>query len=446
MSLKINTITLILGFFAFNSVLAAENTLENLSQIYQQALANSPQYQAYFYTMESEKTKQNIALSPLFPNLTLSANIQQNYAQQGNISGTYRNYQTGIAISQVLFNYTTYQAYQASKQSALQAEETYALQKQKFIVNVAIAYFNVLKAKEQLAFSQANLEAVTSTLKESKLKLKVGMSTDVDVKAAEANYYDALAQVKIKENEVSTAYFALYQYTGVENHNLANLKTNLDFANPKPNNIAVWISTAEQHNAELNAQIYAENAAHINLSGSYGSFLPTVSLQAEYGVNNAKGNSQGLALGGVTAGNAKSGAIILQFQWNILNGGTDYASIKKAAFEYQKEQFNTLEQQRSIKQKIETDFYNVISTIKRIQSLKQSVVAADSAYQQYQVRFKVGNATITDVLDQLKTLYQSESQLAEAKYAYITNMLNLKLDAGILSPEDIDDFNHWLDA
>ena len=96
--------------------------------------------------------------------------------------------------------------------------------------------------------------------------------------------------------------------------------------------------------------------------------------------------------------------------------------------------------------KIETDFYNVISTIKRIQSLKQSVVAADSAYQQYQVRFKVGNATITDVLDQLKTLYQSESQLAEAKYAYITNMLNLKLDAGILSPEDIDDFNHWLDA
>lgn len=148
----------------------------------------------------------------------------------------------------------------------------------------------------------------------------------------------------------------------------------------------------------------------------------------------------------MTAGNAKSGAVILQFQWNILNGGTDYASIKKAAFEYQKEQFNTLEQQRSIKQKIETDFYNVISTIKRIQSLKQSVVAADSAYQQYQVRFKVGNATITDVLDQLKTLYQSESQLAEAKYAYITNMLNLKLDAGVLSPEDIDDFNHWLDA
>ena len=30
MSLKINTITLILGFFAFNSVLAAENKLENL--------------------------------------------------------------------------------------------------------------------------------------------------------------------------------------------------------------------------------------------------------------------------------------------------------------------------------------------------------------------------------------------------------------------------------
>ena len=446
MSLKINTITLILGFFAFNSVLAAENKLENLSQIYQQALANSPQYQAYFYTMESEKTKQNIALSPLFPNLTLSANIQQNYAQQVNISGTYRNYQTGIAIKQLLFNYTTYQTYQASKQSALQAEETYALQKQKFIVNVAIAYFNVLKAKEQLAFSQANLEAVTSTLKESKLKLKVGMSTDVDVKAAEANYYDALAQVKIKENEVSTAYFALYQYTGVENHNLANLKTNLDFANPKPNNIAVWISTAEQHNAELNAQIYAENAAHINLSGSYGSFLPTVSLQAEYGVNNARGNNQLLGFNNIATGNAKSGAITLQFQWNILNGGTDYASIKKAAFEYQKEQFNTLEQQRSIKQKIETDFYNVISTIKRIQSLKQSVVAADSAYQQYQVRFKVGNATITDVLDQLKTLYQSESQLAEAKYAYITNMLNLKLDAGILSPEDIDDFNHWLDA
>ena len=446
MSLKIKTIALILAFFVFNSVLATKVTLENLSQIYQQALANSSQYKADFYTMRSEKAQPNIALGTLLPKLTLSAVLQQKYIQQANSSGTYRNYQAGIDVSQLLFDYKKYQTYQASKQSALQAQETYHLQKQKFILNVSTAYFNVLNAKEQLTFSQANLDAVTSTLKESQLKLKVGMSTDVDVKAAEANYYDALAQVKIKENEVSVAYFALYQYTGVENHHLANLKTSLDFANPKPNNIAVWISTGQQHNAELQAKIYAENAAQITLSGSYGSFLPMVNLQANYSINNARGNNQALALAGGTPGNLKSGYIELTFSWNILNGGSDYASTKQKAFNYQAAQFDTLEQQRSIKQKIEADFYNVVSTTKRIHSLKQSVVAANSAYQQYQVRFKVGNATITDVLDQLQKLYQSESQLAEAKYAYITNMLNLKLDAGILSPQDIDYFNHWLDA
>ena len=452
MTLSKIIVTVLLGvILSTQSSMAHEaGSVTDLAQVYQQALDNSPQYKADFYTMKSAQAGEDISLGALFPNLSLDAIAQQTYGQSGDVGGSYRTYSTGVTLTQVLFDYNLYKTYQAARQSSLQAGETYDAEKQQFILDVATAYFNVLNAKVQLSFARANLNAVKSTLEQSRLKAKVGMATEVDVKVSEANYYSALAELKSDENAVQSADYALYQYTGTKTENLAALKQGLAFTNPYPASIDQWIEKGELNNRSLKAEVYAQNAAEQTLGAVTGAFLPTVTLEATYNVNDYVGNSaimSSFAFSGsltTTPGNVKTGYIGLTFTWNILNGGTDFATKKQAAYDYENAAFSMLDLKRTVKQQIQSDFYNVLSTVKQIESLRQSVIASQSAYEQYQARFKVGSATITDVLSQLQQLYNNKSLLATAVYAYINNVLQLKLDAGTLSAKDIQTFNTWL--
>ena len=433
-----------IGLVGTAMVFAQEVQRENLVQVYQQALDNSPQYKANFYTMESSKTQKDVALGALLPNLGLSTGATLNRIDQAAQSGSYRNYSAGISLNQSLFNYTDYQTYQAAKQSAYGAEEIYNAQKQQFILDVAAAYFNVLNAKAQVVFLKAKLKAVDSALQQSKLKLQVGMSTNVDVKVAESNYYSVLADLTAADNNVQSAYYALYQYTGVDNKNLADLQDKVEFSNPQPNNIAQWLNRAQASNPSLKAQIYSQNAAEKTWSAAMGNFLPNVNLTASYTVNDNAGSAFAAGTTSLPLGNYSNGYIGLTFTWNVLNGGSDYAARKQAAFNYQAAEFTTLDQQRTIQQNIETDFYTIVSDVRQIEAYRQSVIAGDAAYKQYQARFKVGSATITEVLNQLQKLYESMSLLSTAKYQYISDVLQLKLDAGTLSDHDIQIFNTWL--
>ena len=58
--------------------------------------------------------------------------------------------------------------------------------------------------------------------------------------------------------------------------------------------------------------------------------------------------------------------------------------------------------------------------------------------------FEVGTRTIVDVLDATRNLYESENLLANARYDYIINMIQLKLSAGTLSEQDIFDISAGL--
>jgi outer membrane protein len=79
----------------------------------------------------------------------------------------------------------------------------------------------------------------------------------------------------------------------------------------------------------------------------------------------------------------------------------------------------------------------VVSDVSRVAARKQSIVSSRSALDATQAGYEVGTRNVVDVLNAQNTLFSSERDYANSRYDYIIDMLQLKEQAGLLSPEDV---------
>ena len=79
----------------------------------------------------------------------------------------------------------------------------------------------------------------------------------------------------------------------------------------------------------------------------------------------------------------------------------------------------------------------VISDVARVAARKQSIISSQSALDATNAGYEVGTRNIVDVLNAQNTLFGAKRDYANSRYDYINNMLRLKQQAGLLSPEDV---------
>ena len=79
----------------------------------------------------------------------------------------------------------------------------------------------------------------------------------------------------------------------------------------------------------------------------------------------------------------------------------------------------------------------VISDVSRIAARKQSIISSKSSLDATQAGYEVGTRNVVDVLNAQNTLFSAQRDYANSRYDYIINMMRLKEQAGLLSPEDV---------
>ncbi len=85
---------------------------------------------------------------------------------------------------------------------------------------------------------------------------------------------------------------------------------------------------------------------------------------------------------------------------------------------------------RSVVQTVRSSFNNINASISSINAYKQAVVSAQSSLDAMEAGYSVGTRTIVDVLDATTTLYNAKQELANARYNYLINQLNIKSAPG----------------
>ena len=413
----------------------------DLLSVYHDASTNSPQLEAYLAANLATAENVPINVGAILPSLSLSANASLNNVQATGINGNYQNANYGFTLTQTLFNYNSFANISVAHYTKLAAAANYQSQLQAFILSVATAYFNVINAEYDVKFAKAQYDFLQKTLIQTKRKFVVGLGTYIDVAQAKAKSDQAYATLIQNENNLAIANENLRVLTGKLETNLATVTDTFPIEAPKPTNLDYWVKLAEVQNPGLLAQNYTESSALASVHAAAGNELPDVFLQASFTKNYYSGSTPSLVS---SYSQSLDKAIELGLTWTLFSGGELMSQTLQAANLYVAQENTSLNLYRQTQSQTTEDYLSVLASISQVKAYRQSEIAAASSLREFNAKYKVGAATIVEVLNEVTQLYQAQYNLAEAVNQYIDNMLTLKTDVGTLSEQDLAALNTHL--
>ncbi len=430
---------------------------ENLLDAYHQALANDPVLAQEVATRNA--TKENVPLSraPLLPQLSAGLSLQQTngnnaFGSGSNICldasnqpiacpdyGHARSRSASIKLSQTILDFSKYANLSAAHAQADSADAQYEAALQNLIVRVTTAYFDVLTAKDQVRYNQANVDSLKRQYDQAEQRFKVGLSAITDVQDAKAQYDSALANLIVARNNLNDMREALTQITGQPVKNLEELTDQLPMTPPSPNKLTLWVDQARHNNPNILAEQYSVEAADHSITAARDARLPTIDANVSYGkganwYQNGPYRSQ--------SGNTTIG---LQLTVPLFTGGAMHAQVKQSIYQRDSAQALLVQQQRQVVRNTRNYFRSVNSGISQVEAAKQAVISSKSALDATQAGFLVGTQTITQVLIAQGNLLNAQQQYSEARHQFILNKLLLEQAAGSLDVQDLQKVNALLE-
>jgi len=431
---KTNIILLLTGLLVATSVRA-----ENLLDIYRLAKQNDPTYLAAVAEYNAAKEASPQAWAAVLPHLSLNGNHTEYDQTQifgaATLDSPYHSNGYSLTLTQTLYHQEQFDRISQADAQVAQAEAKFNGAKLALITRTAQRYFNVLSAADNLAFAQANREAIEQQLQQTKQRFQVGLTAITDVHEAQARYDASVASEITAKNLYAIRQEELREITHQAPGPLATLEENSPLLSPDPSDVEQWVKTALTQNLSLLAAQKAMDAAQAGVGIARAGHLPTLDLQANYTDMKASGGLN-------TKTKGTTVALVLNFP--LYAGGGVSAATSQAAALYQQSMELYEQQRRATERGTRNSYLTVIADISTVTALKQALRSAQTALEATKAGFDVGTRTAVEVLDSQQLVFQARSNYAKSRYDYILETLNLKQSAGTLSEEDVANINRWL--
>lgn len=445
--------------------LSAPMVLGNtLSEIYEQAVQNDPQLRAAHAAYLAGQESKNIGRAGLLPQIfatgeyeeletsgSTSTVLGQNaqFGRSGHTDTDSKGY--SLTLSQPLFDLPAWFSFQQGKAISEQARLQFAADQQTLILRSADAYFEVLRARENLETAQAQEKAIQRQLEQTRERFEVGLLPITDVHEAQAAYDNAHVNTLEARGALDIAFEGLTVLTGEPHQQLAGLMADFPVVPPEPLNREDWVQFALQNNFSLQATRFQRDAADENAKSKKYEHAPTLTSSMSYSDNQSNSEFRGTDFNtnqfftSPSDTDQENRTIGLQLKVPIFTGGLVSAERRQAYQQYVQAEEIFIGAQRNTVQQARSQHLLVITNAARVTARNQAITSADSALEATQAGYEAGTRNVVDVLLAQRNLYQARRDYANARYDYIGSLLRLKEVAGQLSPEDIYQLNAWLD-
>lgn len=407
-----------------------------LLEVYQAAKLKDP-------IMLKNKTQYDIALekitaanAALLPQIGFGLDSSYTKASEDQISNT--NYAANLSLSQSIYNRSSWQQFDITQKQATQVAASYGFAAQELILRAASVYFAVLRADEAVKSVQANKRAVERQLEQTKQRFEVGLIAITNVHEAQAEYDRTTADEITAQNNLVNSFYALRELTGEDVHYIAHLNTDTFSPQKLEGDVTSWRNTSIDKNLGLHSKRISKEVAKMQIELAQTGHLPTLDLVAGLGYSDTDYD------GSARDSDASTARVGLNFKLPLYTGGQITSTVKQAQFNYVFASEDLVQTFRSVESQVSRSYNNVRASVSSVKAYEQTVVSSKSALDATEAGFEVGTRTIVDVLGATRSLYASENLLANARYDYIVNVIQLKFSAGTLSEQDIADVSAGL--
>jgi len=396
------------------------------------------------YQVQAARMRILQAQAKLGMNVNLNANVSLNnggYSKHSSYPGnhTYSNQTGTVTGTQQLYKPGNNIEVAQTELQMRQIEAQLQAAEQDLMVRLSQAYFDVLAAKDNLTFIQAQMKAVAEQLASAKRNFEVGTATITDTREAQASYDLSRAQEIASQNDLLVKKMALEQLVGKPDLSPKSVSLTAKPLAPQPDRVETWVGLSEGQNPSVKQLRTALEIADLEVRKAQTGLKPTVEAQLSYSYSNANGTIlyQTEQRYGVA-----TGAVVLNLP--LYTGKSLNNRVRETLLLKQKAEADLDATARNVAQSARSAFFGVMSGISQVTALQAAEVSSQSALDANKLGYSVGVRININVLDSQSKLYDTKAKLAKARYDVLVGLLKLRQVSGVLNTEDLQNVNSLL--
>ena len=435
---NLNAALLLIG--SLLAMLCGQAQADDLVSTYQLALDSDPQYQA---AVEAHRAALEVipqSRAALLPNIAITGDVSRNRFDQRNGGDTsYSTNQTySVGLRQALYQRERFLQLEQADNRVVQADAQLIAAQQGLLLRVATRYFLVLGAQDNVAFVEADKEAIARTLDQAQQRFDVGLAAITDTLEAQARYDIAVSDAINAERLLDDTREALRELTGELPLAPEVLKAEIPLITPEPVDQDAWVAAALEQNPLVLAARAATEVAKQEIQVQNSGHYPSLDMVADYSYRDTE-------FGGFTPLERNDSAIGLQLSLPLYEGGLVSSQTRQSRYQYNQAREEQEKQRRATERQTRDNYRGIISGISKVSALKNAVISNEKAVEAAETGFEVGTRAVVDVLDAQRELLRARRDHARSRYDYLLDTLRLKQAAGILHETDLVQVNNLLE-
>lgn len=425
----------------------------DLVTAYQKALEYNADY--LVSVAQNKAGQENVVQgrASLLPQLSATGAMNENYLGTGGSYYYYDQPTLGLQLSQVIFDFNKFSQYSKGKYATDVSDLQLNNAKQKLMVTVAQAYFDVLYAQNTLDALQKTKSALQDQLTQAKKSFEVGTVTIADVNDAQSGYDTASAQEIQAQNDLMNKKNIFNNITGLDPNLIQPVVDDINLISPKPLVIESWTSLANTGNLNIKIANKQLKMANEDINIAKAGHLPTVNLVGQY-TNMGNANLDGAdsqqtanSFNGVNsqAGSIGSsytqGVVGVQISIPLYNGGTISSTVRQAAANYEAAMQQLISVKRQTSQDVQNAYWQVQNGINLVKAQTQALKSSEIKLKSDKIGYRIGVRTSIDLVNSERNYYQMLQNYNQARYQYLVYRLQLMYLIGNLDVSFLKQIN-----
>ena len=434
--------------FAASLLFTTAGYAENILDVYKTAKDNDAVLGAANASFAASKELVPQARSLLLPSIGGQVNTSKTNRDillrgQPALGETYNDNGWNAQLRQPVLNLASWYTLGSAKSSVKAAGMQLEAERQDLIVRVIEAYLNILRTKDRLDTTSAEVTAVQRQLEQVQQRFEVGLVAITDVLESQAVYDSTVVRRIQAESDHDLSFETLITLTGRSYDQLARLSQTLPIVDPNPKDEEEWVATALRSNLGIKAAAAQLAAARSNVRARRSDHLPTIDATATYADSVTGGQN---FFGGAGDTTTENTIYALSLTVPLYRGGAVRSKVREANARVVQSQEQLLNQKRTVTRNTRNLFKSVATDVLRVEARLKAIRSSQSALEATETGYEVGTRNIVDVLQAQQRLFSTQFDYADSRYNYVVNLMRLKQATGKLTQEDLEELNQFVDS